>query len=136
SRMVEEAQRLILGLQSPSGGTKTEADSLWQSISAHADGLTNTTRLEAPVSTYNFPAESTGFISGLPYFYGWSRTDSKLLRTGKGTTEAVQQQISLANSADSIVSMARSTEADGVFYALTKQSKVYRVVQTGNTTSL
>lgn len=136
SKEVEEAQKKLLSLKDPSNSQQQRADELWASIAAKADTLTSTTRLSKATATYSFTSPVSSFINQLPYFYGWNRANSNLLRTGRGDASQVQDTIPLNSSADAIVSMARSTESDNLAYALTKQNKVYRVIQNSNETDI
>lgn len=133
---IEEARSKLLAIQNPSGSQQKKLDTLWDSLTTKADVLDNTTRLTTTVASYTLPGDPETFISQLPYFYGSDTSKGALLRTGKGDASQVNGTFALNKSEDSIISMARSTESDAVVYALTKQNKVYRIVQSDSDTSL
>lgn len=136
SNSVESALAKLGALNEPTSSQQEEADELWAAIRAQADTLTATTRFSATSATYTLGSDPRGLLTALPYFYGWNPTSNQLTRTGRGDSDQTQATVTLADTNDSIVSVAHSTEEETTGYALTKQSKVYRLVQIGVDTRL
>jgi hypothetical protein len=136
SKDTETALTKLASLKDPNSSQQSQADALWTSIAAESDKLTTATRLANSTASYQFTGEARGFISGLPYFYGWNASSNNLFRTGIGEPSQTQATVALADTNDTILSVARSSEADTAGYTLTKQGKVLRIVQTGTQTLL
>jgi hypothetical protein len=126
-----EATQKLGELKNPSSAQQQQADALWSAIQKSVDTLTATTRFATSTTSYTLTGEARGFVTGLPYFYGWSPTGSAVLRTGRGEAEQTQESIPLANPSDPLIAMAKSSESDTVGYALSKQGLVFRLTQIG-----
>ncbi|MEI6478091.1 MAG: hypothetical protein WCO52_03840 [bacterium] len=136
SKEIKQGEDIINGLTGLTADQKKEADATWKLLSDVGDSLSTTTRLAGTATTYKFTTASQNLVASLPFFYGSSSTVNGLLQTGQGDAKTIQQTISLPESDDSIVSIASSSESDTAGYALTKKDKVYRIAQSGSTTSL
>jgi|GEM_PF-3510142 len=136
SSLISDSLTKLTSISNPTNDQKQQASALWTTISTQADSLTKTTRLASTQATYNFPGSPQNFFASLPYFYGFQSQASALARTGSGTLSNIQASINLPDTNDAIVSAAPSSETDTNGYILTKQSKVYRIVQSGSTTNI
>lgn len=136
SRDIESSYKKLRSLAGLSAADEESRNALWESITQQADVITKTTRLTEPVSSYAFTSPVSNFFTGLPYFYGFESLKASVLRTGKGDAKQVQTSVSLSSNQDPIVAIASTDESDTAGYALTKESKIYRIVQIGNTTTL
>lgn len=136
SREIEQGLQLLDSLKSPSTTQQTEADTLWTALTAQADTLTKTTRFQSVTTQYSFTTTPVGMFANLPFFYGYASNGTGLLRTGAGETTQTQTSIALPGTNDAIVSIIQSNETDTAGYLLTRQKKVYRIVQSDNQTSL
>lgn len=136
SRLVQSAIDKLQTIASPTDSQRGDIDTLWSTVLAASDSLTKTVRLSTATGTYKFKNEPSGFIGNLPYFYGWSTDKNELARTGIGDLANIQDSVSLTNATDSIISIAKSSEADTAGYTLTKHGLVYQISQIGTTTKL
>lgn len=136
SKDAEAALNKLALLKDPNGSQRSDADGLWADIIAEADKLSATTRFSSSGVTYAFTGAVRGLIASPPYFYGWDQTSADLLRSGIGNPADTQATVSLSNNTDSIIAACKSTESDSAAYTLTKQGKVFRVVQNGSQTLL
>lgn len=126
----------LSSLKDPNSGQQEEAEKIWFDSETLADPLSKTTRFASSTATYEFSGEPRGTLAALPYFYAWNPNGSSLFRTGKGDPSETQQTLALPDTTDGIVSLTPANDGDTVGYALTKQSKVYRIDQIGTASSL
>lgn len=136
ARELEEGQRLLNSLSGLSDNQKKQADELWDTYNLQADSLTNTTRLAEATATYTFSGAAQHMISALPYFYGTTGNTPSLLRIGKGDPAVTAATIDLPDSTDATIAAVHSSEADTSGYVLTRKNNVYRLTQSGSTSSL
>ena len=137
SSLTQTAQTKLQSIVNPSDSQRQEINRLWNAIQTQADTLTSTSRLASTAAVYSFnKATPASFITNLPYFYATQDASKTLIRTGSGDLQKVQSSTSLPDASDSIVSIAKSSETDTSGYALSKQGKVYRIVQSGSDTLL
>jgi hypothetical protein len=133
---VSNAFTKLSSLKDPNSSQQADADGIWTDITTESDQLTKTTRFATSTAHYAFTGDVRGIVTSLPYFYGWNASSSKLLRTGIGIPTETQASVALADANDSLISVTRTTESDVAGYALSKQGKVFRVVQNGSQTLL
>lgn len=135
SRLIEEAYGKLGQVVNPSDSQADQATELWQAITQQADVLTKTVRLTTS-TTYNFPGNPVSFIAAQPYFFARESASNRILRTGTGTLPNLQESNSLPDANEVIANVSRSTDPDTAGLVLTKQSRVFRIIQSGNTTLL
>jgi hypothetical protein len=136
SRLLTDSFTKLAALSNPISSQKDQAATLWKNLTAQADTLTKTTRFADTSSTYTFPGSTQFFFSSLPYFFGFQSNGNGILRTGNGTLADIQATFKLPSPDETILSISHSSEADTAGYLLTRQSKVYRIVQSGSSTLL
>ena len=136
SKLLDDSFNKLATLSELSDAQKNQADTLWLALTKQADTLTKTTRFDTTTASYNFPGNVTSFFTGLPYFYGYQNNGNGILRTGSGSLSQIQTTVSLPDTTQAIASITSSSESDTSGYILTKQSKVYRVAQIGDSTKL
>ncbi len=136
SRDIDTAYKKLRSLAGLSAADEESRAALWESITIEADVVTKTTRLAEAASSHSFASPVSTFFTGLPYFYGFESLKTSIVRTGKGDAKQVQATVTLPSTQDPVVAVASTEEADTAGYLLTKESKIYRVVQIGNTTTL
>jgi hypothetical protein len=136
SKEVEQSLALLDTLKTPSAAQNEEATGIRTRLTEEADTLTKTTRFAAAAEQYSFTGTPQTVFTSLPFFYGFTANNGSLIRTGKGEKSVTQASIPLPAGNDTIVSITGSNESDTSGYVLTRQQKVYRIVQSGSDTLL
>lgn len=136
SRKVEEARVTLAKASKPTSAQKKQIDEIAIKLNLYSDQLSKTTRLSSPTATYTMPGNSNALLADLPYFFGTpeGNKNGTLLRTGKGEARVTQAVLQLPDPEDPIISLASATEEDTAGLALTRRSKVYRIVQESDKT--
>jgi hypothetical protein len=136
SREIVGSQKTLTEIKDPTDAQNKQISTLWDALTLQSDTLTKTVRLSTASTTYSFTGSSSGLIVTPPYAYGFSPSEAGVLRTGQGDPSSTQKVLPLTDTADSVISLTKSQEADTTAYALTTHNHVYRIVQSETSTLL
>ncbi|MCC2631998.1 MAG: hypothetical protein K0S20_697 [Patescibacteria group bacterium] len=137
ARHIQDGQQIVNSLTNLNETQKRQAEDIWNKLTTEGDTLTSTTRFAASAGTFSLGKTGQRMFANLPYFFSTLSTpSSSLLRSGKGDPSSTKGTIELPDKDDAIVSIAKSSESDTTGYVLTRNNKVYRIVQSGTDTLL